>query len=55
MPAYIVFLDATLDLIVARAPRSMVRLAQIKGIGPTKLDRYGDEVLAVLEEVLGPA
>ena len=24
-------------------------------IGPTKLDRYGDEVLAVLDEVIGPA
>ena len=53
MPAYIVFPDATLEQIVARLPRTMVRLAQVKGVGPTKLDRYGDEVLAVLDEVLG--
>ena len=53
MPAYIVFPDATLEQIVARVPRTMVRLAQVKGVGPTKLDRYGDEVLAVLDEVLG--
>jgi ATP-dependent DNA helicase UvrD/PcrA len=55
MPAYIVFPDATLEQIVARLPRTMVRLAQVRGVGPTKLDRYGDEVLAVLDEVLGPA
>jgi superfamily II DNA helicase RecQ len=53
MPAYIVFPDATLEQVVARLPRTMVRLAQVKGVGPTKLDRYGDEVLAVLDEVLG--
>ena len=53
MPAYIVFPDATLEQIVTRLPRTMVRLAQVKGVGPTKLDRYGDEVLAVLDEVLG--
>jgi hypothetical protein len=28
-----------------------VALSRLKGIGPAKLDRYGDEVLAVVDEV----
>jgi DNA helicase-2/ATP-dependent DNA helicase PcrA len=50
VPAYVVFHDETLDLIAAARPESAVALSRLKGIGPTKLDRYGDEVLAVVEE-----
>jgi DNA helicase-2/ATP-dependent DNA helicase PcrA len=51
VPAYVVFHDETLDLIAAARPRSAVALSRLKGIGPAKLDRYGDEVLAVVDEV----
>ena len=37
------------------APRTLVELARITGIGPTKLDRYGDDVLAVVDEAAGAA
>ncbi len=47
-PAYVIFHNSTLAEIVRRAPRSRQELAEVPGVGPAKLDRYGDEVLAVL-------
>ena len=47
-PAYVIFHNSTLAEIVRRAPRSREELADVPGVGPAKLDRYGDEVLAVL-------
>lgn len=52
MPAYIVFPDSTLQGIAERQPRSPRELAGVPGIGPTKLERYGDDVLAIIEELL---
>lgn len=48
VPAYIVFSDATLAEIAARLPSTRAELRSISGVGPMKLSRYGDEVLAVL-------
>jgi hypothetical protein len=31
------------------APETLIALSRCPGVGPTKLDRYGDEVLEVLE------
>ena len=47
-PAYVIFHNSTLAEIVRRAPRSRQELADVPGVGPAKLERYGDEVLAVL-------
>jgi DNA helicase-2/ATP-dependent DNA helicase PcrA len=47
-PAYVIFHNSTLAEIVRRSPRSREELAAVPGVGPAKLDRYGDEVLAVL-------
>jgi DNA helicase-2/ATP-dependent DNA helicase PcrA len=47
-PAYVIFHNSTLADIVRRGPRSREELAAVPGVGPAKLDRYGDEVLAVL-------
>jgi DNA helicase-2/ATP-dependent DNA helicase PcrA len=47
-PAYVIFHNSTLAEIVRRAPRSRKELAEVPGVGPAKLERYGDEVLAVL-------
>jgi DNA helicase-2/ATP-dependent DNA helicase PcrA len=49
VPAYVVFHDATLVEIAARRPSTLAGLRSIPGIGPTKLERYGDDVIAVLE------
>lgn len=48
VPAYVVFHDATLAAIAERRPRSLTELRTISGVGPTKLERYGEEVLATL-------
>jgi superfamily II DNA helicase RecQ len=48
VPAYVVFHDATLAQIADRKPRSRLELLDVPGIGPAKLDRYGDEVLTVV-------
>jgi ATP-dependent DNA helicase RecQ len=40
--------DATLRELAAARPRSPVDLAAVKGFGPTKLERYGADVLAVI-------
>lgn len=50
-PAYVVFSDATLDAIAAAMPASTSELARVKGVGPAKLEAYGDEVLALLDEL----
>ena len=47
LPAYVIFHDATLAAIAARAPQAPADLEGISGIGATKLERYGDEVLRV--------
>ncbi len=47
-PAYVIFHNSTLAEIVRRAPRSRQELAEVPGVGPAKLERYGDDVLAVL-------
>jgi DNA helicase-2/ATP-dependent DNA helicase PcrA len=41
--------DAHLRGIAERRPRSLVELSRCPGIGPVKLERYGDDILAVLE------
>jgi DNA helicase-2/ATP-dependent DNA helicase PcrA len=48
VPPYVVFSDATLVAIADRRPASPAALAQISGVGPTKLARYAEPLLAVL-------
>jgi DNA helicase-2/ATP-dependent DNA helicase PcrA len=44
-PAYTVFDDATVERIALALPATLDRLARVKGIGPAKLEQYGDAVL----------
>jgi DNA helicase-2/ATP-dependent DNA helicase PcrA len=48
VPAFVVFTDATLQLIAEHKPRTPDALLRISGIGQSKLDRYGEDVLAVV-------
>jgi DNA helicase-2/ATP-dependent DNA helicase PcrA len=50
VPAFVVFHDSTLEEIARRQPRELWQLAKVSGVGPTKLERYGQEVLATLAE-----
>jgi DNA helicase II / ATP-dependent DNA helicase PcrA len=48
VPAYVVFHDEVLHAIADAKPTSLGELSRIAGVGPTKLERYGNAVLAVL-------
>ena len=50
VPAYVIFHDSTLEEIARRRPRSLAELSGLSGIGPTKLDRYGPDVIRVVEK-----
>jgi DNA helicase-2/ATP-dependent DNA helicase PcrA len=50
VPAYVVFHDATLAAIAELEPTDLSGLATVSGVGPAKLERYGDEVLAIVRE-----
>ena len=49
VPAYVIMKDVELTGIVARDPSTLAELAQCRGIGQIRLERWGDEILAVLE------
>jgi DNA helicase-2/ATP-dependent DNA helicase PcrA len=48
VPAYVVAHDTTLAQIADDRPRSLPALRRIRGMGPAKLERYGEEILAVI-------
>jgi DNA helicase II / ATP-dependent DNA helicase PcrA len=48
VPAFVVFHDTTLHEIAAQRPQSREELSAISGVGPTKLERYADELLDAL-------
>jgi ATP-dependent DNA helicase RecQ len=48
LPAYVIFHDATLRAMAAQRPRDLDALARVNGVGASKLERYGERVLAVL-------
>ncbi len=47
VPAYVVMHDSTLDTIAALRPQDERALAAVPGIGPAKLEAYGDDLLAL--------
>lgn len=48
VPAYVVLHDKTIEEIVALRPSTERQLLQVTGIGPAKLENYGDDILAVV-------
>ncbi len=53
VPPYVIFHDTVLRDIAAVRPGSLDELGQIKGVGASKLQRYGAGVLAVLLSAAG--
>ncbi len=47
-PAFIIFGDAPLKDIATSRPGDLRALSRIKGVGPSKLDSYGDDVLEII-------
>jgi len=50
LPAYVVFHNSTLAEIAGRRPRDLSELSTVPGVGPSKLERYGRDVLRVVAE-----
>jgi ATP-dependent DNA helicase RecQ len=50
VPAYVVFHDRTLAEIASRSPHDLAELGQVPGVGPAKLERYGEQLLALVGE-----
>ncbi len=50
VPAYIIFHDATLMEMMEYHPTSLHEMSQINGVGAMKLEKYGNEFLAVLNQ-----
>jgi DNA helicase-2/ATP-dependent DNA helicase PcrA len=48
VPAYVVFTDATLTALAEVRPATEAALLAVSGVGRTKLDRYGADVLAII-------
>ena len=53
MPAYVVADNKTLAAIAVAQPASEGELLAVPGIGPTKVDRYGEEILRIVGEPAG--
>jgi ATP-dependent DNA helicase RecQ len=48
VPAYVVFADRTLLEMAVRRPKSPYALGEIRGVGPTKIEKYGERFLELL-------
>jgi ATP-dependent DNA helicase RecQ len=50
VPPYVIFHDATLMQMMEFRPNSANALLGLNGVGQAKLDRYGEDFLAVIRE-----
>ncbi|GAB3530189.1 ATP-dependent DNA helicase UvrD2 [Arthrobacter monumenti] len=48
VPAFVVFTDATLVAIAEAKPANSQQLSTLAGVGPSKLERYGEAVLEIV-------
>ncbi len=49
VPAYVIFTDATMEALAESLPRDPDELLAISGIGPDKVERYGEALLALFD------
>jgi ATP-dependent DNA helicase RecQ len=52
VPAYVIFVDATLREIAKAKPTSLDQLRGVTGVGEKKLMSYGEEIVAMITEML---
>ena len=52
VPAYVIFVDATLREIAKAKPTSLDQLRTVTGVGEKKLVSYGDEIVAMIMELM---
>jgi DNA helicase-2/ATP-dependent DNA helicase PcrA len=49
VPAYVVAHDTMLSEIADARPRTLPALRRVRGMGPAKLEKYGEEILAIID------
>jgi ATP-dependent DNA helicase RecQ len=54
VPPYVIAHDATLQAIAEDRPRTLAGLRRVKGMGPARIDRYGEAILAAIAAARGP-
>ena len=52
VPAYVIFVDATLREIAKAKPTTLGELRTVTGVGEKKLVSYGDEIVAMIIDML---
>jgi ATP-dependent DNA helicase RecQ len=52
VPAYVIFHDATMREIAKMKPASLDDLRNVSGVGEKKLETYGDEIVALIAEMV---
>lgn len=52
IPPYVVLHDKHVKAIAERAPRTLEALSRCKGMGPARLEAYGDQILGRIEEIV---
>jgi ATP-dependent DNA helicase RecQ len=55
VPPYVVFHDSTLADMAQAAPRDAAELAQVRGVGATKVAKFGERFLATIRAHGGAA
>ncbi len=50
VPAFVIFHDTTLAAVAEAIPSNRAELVALPGVGSVKVERYGDEIIAVLAE-----
>jgi ATP-dependent DNA helicase RecQ len=48
VPAFVIFHESVLLEISSARPRTLAALSRIKGIGESKMSRYGEEILGMV-------
>jgi len=48
VPAFVIFHETTLEELAALKPSDRVRLRSVRGVGPAKIEQYGDDLLLIL-------
>jgi ATP-dependent DNA helicase RecQ len=50
VPAYVVFPDRTLAEMAVSRPSSIIALGRVHGVGPARLDKYGQSFLKAIRD-----
>ncbi len=50
LPPYVIFHDSHLHAIAAAYPKTLDALQEVKGVGPKRLEAYGEEILQIIEK-----